>query len=1254
MCDNLTAIYNFLLLLLGDLLSKPLSKNTSLFRVLKLIATCLFPCFVFATSDDIETLHFYDPGLGHIESSSSAYDAVKGPYGYYWLGTASGLKRYDGKNILDIHSNNHEPLFNKAVEYLKLQDNSLWLGGPTGLYRLDLDSYQIQEFSSLKNKYVMRISLDDNSNVWVGTLNSGLYRFQENLKQFELIDLPKHKTRKDHFPITRSVATMPNGISWVATKNGLFAYNANQNTYVKKESYPPSWSPELNDLASFHIQDVMTTGTGNLIVSSHGFLYEFNSQYSLLKKITLPCNGVSVCELTSLNKDSKGGIWGRLGTNLLFKVTKDWNKPKLYRINNEQGSDTAISDFNISESGTLIVSAFDKPVIETRLDNGLVKDISLTNHNPLLVNFSPRISYQDQRGVLWMTDREWIVAYHPNTNELKSYKSPSSTISHLIVDSNFKVWIISALDHTLIRLDPKTSIFDNPVAGLFYFLEYSKQDGLWLGDDNARLIKMDIDRLVLESVNDIGCFSSITKVKPNIVEDDLLAWSDGKNLCKYNRLDNVFLKTKISLHEPSSFSGKLYYTDKLYYTFSPNAKTLQLKLSADGSYLKPANINSLSEASISDNVVFNRGVAWILNKKNNRLYQLNTANGKAQHYNFSEGMLRHDKSMLLGFDKEQLLVVSEPGRIASFDAKRLSAIILDNTLKIHLISILHEDGGERRYYSKQVIDLSYKDFSVEILFGNTRPKRNLSNYVYYRLKGHQDNWIKTKRDFVRFSGLPAGNYSFQMKTTNKPNSIVSMNINVEAPPWLRWWAYVVYSIIIISVLSIIVYQRIFHHRKLSHLASHDTLTNLPNRHYINNHILKLINNGTPFMLLFIDLDRFKNINDSLGHHVGDQLLVSIADRFSSCLAKTEIISRLGGDEFLVVLPYSEDCTEPSSNVTANRLLATVKDAIALENKSLHVSLSIGISRYPDDSTDAQVLLSCADAAMYYSKSRGGNRYSFYTQELGDASLSALNLESELYRGMKRQEFLPYYQAKVDVETGKCVGYEALARWLNPEKGIIEPGEFITTAERTGVIIEISWQIMHLVCQQVMLWAKHGSELPVALNVSPQQLALSDFSDQVFSIIEQYSIDPKLIQFEVTESMLLKDKDNSIKQLRLLRQRGHKIYVDDFGTGYSSLSYLKYLPIDVLKIDQSFVQDVLLDKNSKGIVTTIAYLAKQMNLDLVAEGVEDLATAEYLLSIGCPISQGFYYSMPLPADEANNYATSTPTIKLGEPQAGVTL
>lgn len=438
-------------------------------------------------------------------------------------------------------------------------------------------------------------------------------------------------------------------------------------------------------------------------------------------------------------------------------------------------------------------------------------------------------------------------------------------------------------------------------------------------------------------------------------------------------------------------------------------------------------------------------------------------------------------------------------------------------------------------------------------------------------------------------------------------------------------------------------ERIENEKQLLRLANYDSLTDLPNRNLFNERIRHAVvnakrNGSRNFGLMFIDLDRFKAINDSLSHHHGDMMLMEFAKRSQLTLRESDTVARLGGDEFVILvesLSQVEDMT-----LVAKKLFMQFKHPLILDNESLYISLSVGISVFPDDGDNADELIKNADAAMYSSKKKGGNCYSFYTERLNHQSLDMLKLESDIRTALLKDQFVVHYQPKISMSTSNTIGLEALIRWEKPGEGMIAPGLFIESAERTGLIIQIGLTVIKKVCAQLQSWHEQDIALAVAVNVSVKQLLEMNFVEQIENVINQYSFDRRLLEFEITESMVMTDMSTTIFVIATLQQLGHRISVDDFGTGYSSLAYLTQLPIDTLKIDRSFIKDMLIDKDQENIVKTIIQLGKNLNLTLVAEGVEDLDTHHRLAELGCDQGQGYYYQKPCSAEELFNHSEAT--------------
>ncbi len=426
---------------------------------------------------------------------------------------------------------------------------------------------------------------------------------------------------------------------------------------------------------------------------------------------------------------------------------------------------------------------------------------------------------------------------------------------------------------------------------------------------------------------------------------------------------------------------------------------------------------------------------------------------------------------------------------------------------------------------------------------------------------------------------------------------------------------------------------------IRHLAHHDTLTGLANRFSLGARLEQSVadarRNGQQLAVLFLDLDRFKNINDSLGHHVGDALLVQVAQRLLAAVRETDTVARLGGDEFVVVLPGIGGSTDAAH--VAGKLLAALSAPYPVQGHELHTTPSIGISLFPSDSEAPATLLRNADTAMYHAKAVGRANYQFYTEEMNRVATARLALEGKLRQALARREFELWYQPQFASGDGSLTGLEALVRWRHPEDGLIAPAQFIPLAEETGIIMEIGTWVLGEACRQARRWLDAGlPPLRMSVNLSVRQLRDAYLADTVASVLAGTGLRPELLELEITESSVMDRPDKAIAVLETLKRLGVKIAIDDFGTGHSSLSYLKLFPLDHLKIDRSFVSDIEHDANDAAIVAAAVSLAHSLGLSVVAEGVETAVQVERLRTLGCDELQGYHFSRPLPAAEMERF------------------
>jgi diguanylate cyclase (GGDEF)-like protein len=392
--------------------------------------------------------------------------------------------------------------------------------------------------------------------------------------------------------------------------------------------------------------------------------------------------------------------------------------------------------------------------------------------------------------------------------------------------------------------------------------------------------------------------------------------------------------------------------------------------------------------------------------------------------------------------------------------------------------------------------------------------------------------------------------------------------------------------------------------------------------------------GSKLAILFMDLDRFKVINDSLGHGTGDVLLRQVADRLRAQLRDGDTVARMGGDEFVVLIENRENLGDISA--CARRLVEQLSAPYLLGTKDCHVTLSIGISVFPSDGNDSQALLKAADVAMYRAKEMGRNNYQYYLPSMNVHTVERLELESDLCRALERGEFLLHYQPQVDVATGLITGTEALLRWKHPLRGLISPIDFIPLAEETGLIVPIGEWVLAAACAQNKMWQDQAmtglTELTVAINLSPRQFTDSMLLPKLTHIIQSSGLDPSSLELEITESVVMSHGAGGVAVLEKLKSLGVQIAIDDFGTGHSSLAYLKRFPIDTIKIDRSFIRDIPADAGDMKIARAIIAMAHALRLKVVAEGVETSEQLKFLRAQRCDAAQGFHLYRPLPADE----------------------
>lgn len=432
-------------------------------------------------------------------------------------------------------------------------------------------------------------------------------------------------------------------------------------------------------------------------------------------------------------------------------------------------------------------------------------------------------------------------------------------------------------------------------------------------------------------------------------------------------------------------------------------------------------------------------------------------------------------------------------------------------------------------------------------------------------------------------------------------------------------------------------------RQLQYIATHDALTGLPNRHQLQQRLSYALSHAynQKVAVIFLDLDHFKNVNDTAGHAAGDGLLCDVARRLSSCIRATDMLARLGGDEFVIVV--EEFATSQHLKELAERILTKMREPFVIEEHQYHLGTSIGISVFPHDGTDGPTLLRCADSAMYLAKESGRNNYQFFTSELMIRAQHRYTLERNLRRALIDDEFLLYYQPKVSLSDGKIVGAEALIRWQMPDSMLIAPNDFIPFAEEIGLIVPIGQWVLTAACRQAQIWREQFDfDFKISVNISPKQFQDPNLCALIFDSLQETGLAPSALQLEITEGLLMVEADHLSAVFSTIKDLGVSISLDDFGTGFSSLSYLQRFPIDNLKIDRSFIREIPENQDSVVLTKAIIAMSNALGMTVTAEGVEKIEQMHFLKEAGCQEIQGFYFSKPVSINDFSELlAQNTP-------------
>ena len=1111
--------------------------------------------------------------------------------GQLWFATQySGIYRYDffKNNLTNYNSTSPENSNLQVDDIVSLlidKTGVFWMGSWTGgINKLDLDSFQFQKYLQLASKNhpaqpsILDINQDSHGGTWLAARASGLIK----------IDLTTGISTKPAIldsgvvGIARHVFVDRHDKIWLGTSDKGMVYYDPENESYKSFKHNPL---EINSLSNNTVIQIIDEPSGNLWIATRGGgLNYFNvKEQKFSHYVHEKSDKTSLADdrIRALYLDEKGFLW--VGTSIGLDIF-DPNKRRVlahYQGGTEKESfiGNAINTIFNDRSGQVWIGT-EKGVSKVNFDNDARLD-KLTFSWDIGFGKSQLGSVggilDDANGNLWISSFKYISRYNPETQEVKNYNSSSGVLSGGYYvgsshqDKNGTLYFGGLGGLTAFKPEEKAHKTMAPQTVITRLLLFN-QPVYADGSDEASLLKQSIDKT--------------------------------KEL-NFNYKQNVFSLEFSALHYSSAKDNKYAYklegfNKQWVYTDSHNRRATYTNLDA-GVYrffLRASNNEGVWSQTEEKLVIRVHAAPW-------------------------ETSLAYFVYLLL-----MAMIISS---FIWLRFKQVQAIKLRNE-QLSLTSKLFENTSECVW----LLDDDLNFLTVNKGFCNVtgfNESETIGQKIHIAsVKGQNQDLIREIIKNVKSGGRWEGEMWAQRKNGEVfPIDIVIDRVDLKnAQGEISGYQFVgIFSDITLRTKA---------EEDLRFLAFYDRLTGLPNRAYFHTLVQEQINKkliANEFIVFYLDLDNFKNINDSLGHSYGDELLVTLANRLEDYSDKKYTIARLGGDEFALMATFNGTPESLSQQVKqiGNEILKLIRKNVVLKNHSLHVSTSIGITIYPYDGKNYEELYRNADTAMYDVKNRGGNGFTLYSKNMNKAARQRLMLEDKLNKAIISDEIIPYYQPKVSLETGKIYGLEVLARWNHQELGWVSPKQFIPVAEESKLINKISDQLLSQACQFLLpTIEKGGFEGRMSFNLSMTQFLQGDIVSRIDGIIEECGFPAEYLEIEVTESMVMKNINQAIEIMKQFKNRNINIAIDDFGTGYSSLSYLKKFPIDTLKIDISFIRDLTHSQADEKIVTSIIQLAHNLGLTVVAEGGETIEQILILKKLGCELLQGYYYSRPLSGDD----------------------
>lgn len=1183
--------------------------------------------------------------------SNEIYKTFQQKNGFIWIASDQGVSRYDGKSFKHYQyspgQKNHISN-NQVKDILEDRNSNIWISTESGLNKISPDGtitiFQTDQNAENYLPEIWLISLfeDRDGTIWLGT-GSNLKRYDPIANKFETY-LLSDTSISGREPSIYAIAQVENGHIYLATSAGVSIVNIEEKNFSLLNTINQQYHHKDNPYSLLALpNNKLVIGTEK----SGVLLYDLVDHSTVKLTYSNDNQGLAANDVSSLMLDNNGDLWiGHTNDGISIYSLE---QQVITHIKADEFSDFAlksnmIRDIYIDHSGLywiatgLGLSIYSPLKAASRVYRYRYDKTQLSN------NYVYDIIEQDN--YVWLATGEGLNRLTPSTQEIthfpligtngKRYKDQA--IWQLASAPNGKIWLGG--DTGLRLFDPQTRLSQhfeqhpqlpqNP----YYTLQPMQNGSLWItGYIDVGLTLFNLEQGVtkryfhqLDSAYRAGGNYSNAKVYSSQGEV-WLASTDG--LFRANPATNQTAHYKLgeagsgiratSIIEGEDHSFWVTTAGEGLLKVTPNATDIN-DITVERFFSQPmANANELRSVAI-DKV--NKKL-WLVSK--NQLMTMDLITG---HWQSFPSLLDDNKITFFEnaiLQRGNVLYLGSANGLIEVD----TTLLRNNEFNAPLqITKVRSTGGDllthldSRFAPK--VSIPYQENDIEIAFAAldfTKPKQN---QYHFKLEGTDHDWRTiTANETIRYNNLASGNHTLMVRGTNSDGVWSSEQASFEIEVTRPWWFYAI--IILTSLLLLVIVIFLLNRRRyiqfLHDKAHIDTLTGLANRFYFNSLLNQQVNKHQPFALMMLDLDYFKEVNDTYGHYVGDLLLIEASKRMSECVGNDDIIGRLGGDEFALIIPSPLQLEE-----LAEQLRHSLSKKFYLNGHVVAISCSIGVSQFPIDANNNSLLLSTADAALYAAKENGRDCIYIFNKKLQSALNRNLQIRTNLHYALANKEMHLMYQPKVNQFTNKIVGVEALLRWHNATLGEVEPSEFISQAESNGTITDIGYWVIKSACQQAQLWHQlHSKAIKVAINISSIQLIQLGFIKQVQEILIETEVCPSLIEFEITETVIIDNYHHCISVLSALREMGITIAIDDFGVGYSSFNYLARLPLDTLKIDQSFVQTVTNNSANFKVLKHIYSLANDLGLEVVAEGVENREQLTKLATLNGAIIQGNYYS-----------------------------